>query len=86
VAAVFIFAKEVPRMDSDNGNRMYSRAQLSLLLGVSIPTIDRYLARRELEHYKIRGRVLVSDEQVEDFKARHLRGRSINQSEQPSAT
>ena len=69
-----------------NNNRMYSRAQLSILLGVSVPTIDRYLAKRVLEHYKIEGRVLVSEAQVEEFKARHLRRRAPEQIEQSAAS
>jgi len=76
----------------NNNNRMHSRAQASLLLGISVPTLDRRIASGKLEHYKDGGRVLIDDAQIEEYKAKHrvrgrrVRRRSTKQSDQPSAT
>ena len=74
----FHFERRVKEVSSNNGNRMYSRAEAALLLGISVPTLDRRIVSGKLEVYKDGSRVLIDDEQIEAYKSKHrVRGRKV---------
>jgi len=62
-------------MDSISGEPLtYPYDEAAARLGVSLRTLKRLVADGAIRHVRVRGRVLFTERDLEDYLARHARG------------
>ena len=70
-----------------NGEVRYTRPEAAQRLGISVPTLDRELARKRIEYYQStpHGRVTFSEAQLKDYVERCRRASHAEEGAQASA-
>ena len=65
-----------------NETMTYSRKEAAKKLGVSVVTIDRLLANRNIAHFRVGKRVLFTDKHIEDYISDNERNTKATMREQ----